>query len=149
MQRPQERRVVNDLFKTRILDTLAGRRGQRDIGPLHGDIHHNNILDFGARGWLAIDPKRLIGDRAFDYREPVPAIRIWTRPAAGCRIAGPLCATRSKSSSNGRGSSENRLLRWIVAYTGLSATWCLDDNQAADVDLTVGAMALAALDGGV
>ena len=34
---------------------------------LHGDIHHDNILDFGKRGWLAIDPKRLQGERGFDY----------------------------------------------------------------------------------
>jgi streptomycin 6-kinase len=34
---------------------------------LHGDIHHANILDFGARGWLAIDPKGLLGERGFDF----------------------------------------------------------------------------------
>jgi len=34
---------------------------------LHGDIHHGNVLHFGDRGWLAIDPKGLRGDRAFDY----------------------------------------------------------------------------------
>jgi len=39
----------------------------RDVGPLHGDIHHGNVLDFGPRGWLAIDPKGLLGERAFDY----------------------------------------------------------------------------------
>jgi streptomycin 6-kinase len=39
----------------------------RDIGALHGDIHHDNILDFGPRGWLAIDPNRLCGERGFDY----------------------------------------------------------------------------------
>jgi len=26
-----------------------------DVRPLHGDLHHDNIL-FGPRGWLAIDP---------------------------------------------------------------------------------------------
>ena len=34
---------------------------------LHGDIHHENILDFGDRGWLAIDPKGLFGERYYDY----------------------------------------------------------------------------------
>ena len=28
----------------------------QDVRVLHGDIHHENILDFGERGWLAIDP---------------------------------------------------------------------------------------------
>jgi streptomycin 6-kinase len=36
---------------------------QRDIVVLHGDMHHHNVLYFGSRGWLAIDPKGLIGDR--------------------------------------------------------------------------------------
>jgi streptomycin 6-kinase len=38
-----------------------------EISVLHGDIHHSNILNFGERGWLAIDPKGLIGERGFDY----------------------------------------------------------------------------------
>lgn len=39
----------------------------QEVVVLHGDIHHNNILDFGLRGWLAIDPKGLYGERGFDY----------------------------------------------------------------------------------
>lgn len=33
---------------------------------LHGDIHHSNVLRSEERGWLAIDPKGLIGHRAYD-----------------------------------------------------------------------------------
>ena len=33
---------------------------------LHGDLHHGNILENAAGGWTAIDPKGLIGDRAYD-----------------------------------------------------------------------------------
>ena len=29
----------------------------RAVRALHGDIHHANILDFGPKGWLAVDPK--------------------------------------------------------------------------------------------
>ncbi len=36
-----------------------------DIRPLHGDLHHENILH-GPRGWLAIDPKGILGDPGFD-----------------------------------------------------------------------------------
>jgi streptomycin 6-kinase len=28
----------------------------QNVAPLHGDIHHGNILDGDERGWLAIDP---------------------------------------------------------------------------------------------
>ena len=33
---------------------------------LHQDFHGGNVLDAGERGWLAIDPKPLVGDPAFD-----------------------------------------------------------------------------------
>ena len=33
---------------------------------LHQDFHGGNVLYSGARGWLAIDPKPLVGDPAFD-----------------------------------------------------------------------------------
>ena len=32
---------------------------------LHGDLHHENILLDEQRGWLAIDPKGVIGPRAY------------------------------------------------------------------------------------
>lgn len=35
--------------------------------PLHGDLHHGNIVADGAGGWLAIDPKGLLGERAADF----------------------------------------------------------------------------------
>ncbi len=38
----------------------------QDIVVLHGDLHHGNILDFGKRSWLAIDPKHISGERGFD-----------------------------------------------------------------------------------
>ena len=33
---------------------------------LHGDCHHENILYSEAQGWLAIDPKGIIGDPVFE-----------------------------------------------------------------------------------
>lgn len=38
---------------------------QHDIRTLHGDIHHYNIRH-SARGWLAFDPKGLVGERTYD-----------------------------------------------------------------------------------
>ena len=37
----------------------------REVRPLHGDLHHENIMH-GPRGWLAIDPVGLLGDPGFD-----------------------------------------------------------------------------------
>ena len=39
--------------------------GQREVRPLHGDLHHENV-HHSTRGWLAIDPKGLIGDAAYE-----------------------------------------------------------------------------------
>ncbi len=34
---------------------------------LHGDLHHQNILYSKKHGWLAIDPKGVVGDCYFDF----------------------------------------------------------------------------------
>lgn len=38
---------------------------QREVRVLHGDIHHRNIRQ-SSRGWLAFDPKGLVGERTYD-----------------------------------------------------------------------------------
>lgn len=39
----------------------------RECCVLHGDLHHGNVLDFETRGWLAVDPQGLLGERGFDF----------------------------------------------------------------------------------
>lgn len=45
---------------------------------LHGDLHHFNILSSARSGWTAIDPKGLVGERAFEvgpfFYNPFPDI---------------------------------------------------------------------------
>ncbi|MFN2236990.1 MAG: aminoglycoside phosphotransferase family protein [Anaerolineales bacterium] len=38
---------------------------QQDVRVLHGDIHHRNIR-LSGRGWLAFDPKGLVGERTYE-----------------------------------------------------------------------------------
>ncbi len=38
---------------------------QREVRVLHGDIHHRNIRQ-SSRGWLAFDPKGVVGERTYD-----------------------------------------------------------------------------------
>jgi streptomycin 6-kinase len=56
-------------FDRTLLDEAVGfLRAQPHPGDevlLHQDLHGGNILR-SARGWLAIDPKPLVGERAFD-----------------------------------------------------------------------------------
>lgn len=59
--RPFERALLERA--TAFLDT-APQAGAGDV-LLHQDMHGGNVLRSGG-GWLAIDPKPLVGDRAFD-----------------------------------------------------------------------------------
>ncbi|MGR6035548.1 MAG: aminoglycoside phosphotransferase family protein [Candidatus Nitrosoglobus sp.] len=112
----------------------------QDIVVLHGDIHHANILDFGPRGWLAIDPKRLIGERGFDYANLFCNPELATVTAPG-RLARQLDVVVEAA-----GLERRRLLKWILAYAGLSAAWFLGDGETAETDLAVAEVAAAELD---
>ena len=91
----------------------------REVGVLHGDLHHDNVLDFGPRGWLAIDPKRLVGERGFDFANILrdPDIEVATSPGRLARQAEVI--------AQAAGLDRERLLRWVVAFAGLSAAWIL------------------------
>ena len=39
---------------------------QKDIRLLHGDMHHENVIQNKDMEWLAIDPQPVIGDSAYD-----------------------------------------------------------------------------------
>jgi streptomycin 6-kinase len=119
----------------------------REVSVLHGDLHHGNVLDFGARGWLAIDPKGLLGERGFDYANIFtnPDLDDPSRPVAtepGCFLR------RLDIVADAARFSRRRLLCWISAWTGLSASWFLDDGDrdSAAIDLRVAEMAAAELD---
>ena len=92
----------------------------RRVAPLHGDLHHGNLLDGGPRGWLAIDPKGLIGDPVYDY-----AIMLCLEPAApqdGPATA-PTVARRSLEVADMAGLSAPRLLAWTCCHAALYSAW--------------------------
>ena len=93
---------------------------------LHGDIHHGNILDFGARGWLAIDPKGLYGERGFDFAN------IFLNPDSETALAPGQFTRRVAVVAAEAGLERKRLLHWILAWSGLSAAWTLNDGGTAE-----------------
>lgn len=111
----------------------------REQTVLHGDIHHDNVLDFAERGWLAIDPKRLYGERAFDYAN------IFCNPNYGIATDPDIFLCRVEQVCRLAGLDRQRLLRWILAWTGLSAAWFMEDGEAADIDFRVAEQAARAL----
>jgi streptomycin 6-kinase len=114
---------------------------EREVVVLHGDIHHDNILDFGPRGWLAIDPKGLIGERGFDYAN------LFCNPEAEIATAPGRLARQVDVVAEAAGLERRRLLKWIMAYAGLSAAWFLGDGEwePAKTPLAVAELAAAEL----
>jgi streptomycin 6-kinase len=117
----------------------------QDVVVLHGDLHHENVLDFGERGWLAIDPKRLVGERGFDFAN------ILCNPNREATLAPGRLARQVDVVAEAAQLDKKRLLQWIVAWSGLSAAWWMGDgNDASDTmavaDLAVGELALIELE---
>jgi streptomycin 6-kinase len=94
---------------------------------LHGDLHHFNILSAAREPWLAIDPKGVVGETAYDVgallRNPVPDVfersdldHILDRRVA--ILAEILDLDR------------RRFLGWGVAQAVLSAWWSYKDNDS-------------------
>ncbi|QAU23796.1 3'-kinase [Dyella sp. M7H15-1] len=102
---------------------------------LHGDIHHGNILDFGPRGWLAIDPKGLMGERGFDYANLFcnSDHEMATKPGRFLRQLDVVAQAAALP--------RVRLLQWVLAYAGLSAAWTLGDGNKPETALSVAELA--------
>jgi streptomycin 6-kinase len=111
----------------------------RELCVLHGDIHHANILDFGKRGWLAIDPKGLLGERGFDFAN------IFCNPDGPIATAPGRLACQLDIVAAAAALEPRRLLIWVLAYAGLSAAWTLGEGDRPDLALAVAAQAAAAL----
>lgn len=116
----------------------------RDVRVLHGDLHHNNVLDFGDRGWLAIDPRHVVGERGFDYANIFtnpdldhPQWPVATDPARFAR--------RLEIVTDAAKIKRTRMLQWILAWTGLSAAWLLQDGSPVEIDRRIAELALAEL----
>lgn len=112
----------------------------QDIVVLHGDLHHNNILDFGNSRWLAIDPKGLIGERGFDFAN------IFTNPDladpnAAIATNPKIFAQRLSTISEHAKIDRQRLLMWIIAWCGLSSAWFLESGDHTLITKKVAEMA--------
>lgn len=113
----------------------------RHVVPLHGDIHHGNILDGDARGWLAIDPKGLLGERAFDYAN------LFCHPEAKVATDAGQLERRIDIVARDANLDPKRLLKWLLAYAGLKSVWTMEREGGGQEarELTIAQMAAAAL----
>jgi streptomycin 6-kinase len=111
-----------------FVDRAAGLRRDLLASPpervlLHGDLHHANVLRSETRGWLAIDPKGVVGEKAYD----VPAFLLNPGPV-------PLAATRARVDAFvGRlGLERERVVAWSFVQAVVSVCWAVEDGETGE-----------------
>jgi len=89
---------------------------------LHGDLHHENILFDEERGWLAIDPKGVVGDLAYELaaplRNPLENPETFMTPAQMDRRVTIYCERLKLD--------RRRVLGWCFARNAIAALWYAD-----------------------
>ncbi|BBB00519.1 putative phosphotransferase [Actinacidiphila reveromycinica] len=99
---------------------------------LHGDFHHGNVLAGDRLPWLAIDPKPLVGERAYDLawlvrdRLATLAAQPGSRAAARRRLAKLADAVEV---------DPERLRGWSRFRAVEAGVWSLSVGDTADAEL--------------
>ena len=121
-----------------LVDRAAGihrelAASQRHTRLLHGDLQHFNVLRDTRRGWLAIDPKGVIGEPAWEmgaaFRNPCG---VGFEPASSA-----LVDRRAGIMSERLSLDRDRVLGWAFAQAVLSAVWSVEDGESPDQTLAV------------
>lgn len=105
-----------------MYDELAS--SQRQTMLLHGDLQHYNVLFDNERGWVAIDPKGVIGELEYELnallRNPIELPDVFANPDTISRRLETLTTTLRLDYS--------RALRWSYTQSILSAIWDIEDG---------------------
>jgi len=111
---------------------------------LHGDLHHWNILAAERAPWLALDPKGLLGEPAYE-------IGAWLRNRWPDGAQSPVWKTALQRQIDLRlgifhemlGFDRQRMLAWNMAQAVLSAWWSYEDHHQVKEDMLFFAQAAA------
>ena len=116
--------VPHDLL-ARARETHASLcASQTRVRLLHGDLHHDNLLFDGRRGWLAIDPKGVVGEPEFEagalFRNP------WERPD----LFRDPARIRARLACLGQALPLDlaRVRSWAFVQAVLAAIWGIEDG---------------------
>lgn len=114
-------------FERALLDHALGAlaelgRSQPDSVVVHQDLHGGNVLRSSRGGWLAIDPKPLVGDPAFDAASLLRDRREWLaeEPQPVARIARRLDVLADELLLE-----RERLRGWGIAH---ALAWGVEDD---------------------
>ncbi|MGE0354119.1 MAG: aminoglycoside phosphotransferase family protein [Gemmatimonadales bacterium] len=125
-----ETRIPIDLVAEarRVHEDLCASQTRQRL--LHGDLHHANVLFDSRRGWLAIDPKGVIGETGYELgaalRNPVEDPALFLNPSTIER--------RIERLSSGLNLDAGRLLAWSFSQAVLSAIWEVEDGSSIGPD---------------
>ena len=91
---------------------------------LHGDLHQENILASGRGPWLAIDPKGVVGEAAYE------TAALLHNPAEALAVPDPkrLVGRRLDVLSSELGLDRARIRAWGFAQAVLAAYWSFEDG---------------------
>ncbi len=97
---------------------------------LHGDLHHYNILFDAHRGWLAIDPKGVVGELEYEVgaiiRNPIELPDVFLSPE--------VIERRLRTITDALQLDYQRALQWAFAQAVLSAIWSVEDGERVEPD---------------
>jgi len=108
-------------------EQMYGRLQDSQTRPrlLHGDLQHSNVLFDEERGWVAIDPKGVVGELEFEMgaalRNPIERPDLFAAPAIIERRLSRFVARL--------GLDADRALSWAFAQAVLSAIWDIEDGS--------------------
>jgi streptomycin 6-kinase len=93
---------------------------------LHADLHQGNIIAASREPWLAIDPKGIVGEHAYEVgallRNPIGRILSWPNLA---RVMG----RRVRQLSDELGFERERVRGWGLSQAMLAAVWSCEDGM--------------------
>lgn len=112
--RPYERRLLDAALEA--LRDLPSTQGERVL--VHQDLHADNVLAATREPWLVIDPKPLIGERAFSV---APIVRSYELGHDRAAVRGRLDHVARELGLDG-----DRVRGWTVAQT---LAWACSDGQ--------------------
>ena len=92
---------------------------------LHGDLHHDNILQNGDE-WLVIDPKGVIGEAEFEIAafDFIHKSEMENEPEVAKLFDKRVSLIAKKAKLN-----EQRIKDWVFVRLILSAAWSIEDNM--------------------
>jgi streptomycin 6-kinase len=99
---------------------------QREPALLHGDLQHYNVLRDERLGWVAIDPKGVVGE--LEYEIGAALRNPYERPEL---LASPEVIERRLAIFYAAlGIDVDRARAWAFAQAVLSAIWSVEDGHA-------------------